>query len=133
MGILSALAGAVLLAGAAGAFTPGNLVLLVQSYNGKWGPPKGRIEEGETALECALRETREETGLSVNRYIGAHKLMNSRWDMYDIVLAAKLDTKPLSDEITGIGWFTVECMLYNKSILNHPAKLCLNEFMGIKC
>lgn len=28
-----------------------------------WSLPKGKLEAGETALECALREVREETGL----------------------------------------------------------------------
>jgi 8-oxo-dGTP diphosphatase len=28
-----------------------------------WSLPKGKLKRGETALECALREVREETGL----------------------------------------------------------------------
>ena len=30
---------------------------------GEWGPPGGAREQGETVLECVLREVREETGL----------------------------------------------------------------------
>jgi 8-oxo-dGTP pyrophosphatase MutT (NUDIX family) len=37
-------------------------VLLLRVYN-YWDFPKGRVEEGETPLEAARRETREETTL----------------------------------------------------------------------
>ncbi|KAA0149115.1 hypothetical protein FNF29_06203 [Cafeteria roenbergensis] len=41
-------------------------VLLVQSYRGKsWGLPKGKINEGETELQCAIREVAEETGVDI--------------------------------------------------------------------
>lgn len=37
--------------------------LLMIFRRGKWDLPKGKIDEGETIEECALREVREETGL----------------------------------------------------------------------
>ena len=39
-------------------------VLLVQGYYAKtsWGFPKGKVNEQETAVRCAVRETLEETG-----------------------------------------------------------------------
>ena len=40
--------------------------LLVKNKNGRhWGFPKGHVEDGETEEETALREIKEETGLSV--------------------------------------------------------------------
>jgi 8-oxo-dGTP pyrophosphatase MutT (NUDIX family) len=43
-----------------------NLHYLLLRYGwGHWGFPKGIIEEGETEKEAAIRETKEETGLSV--------------------------------------------------------------------
>ncbi|MBQ7680175.1 MAG: NUDIX domain-containing protein [Butyrivibrio sp.] len=40
-------------------------VLLIRSHNGYWGFPKGHMEQGETRQETAIRETREETGCTV--------------------------------------------------------------------
>lgn len=36
--------------------------------DGQWGIPKGGLEEGETELQAALRETIEETGLDLTEY-----------------------------------------------------------------
>jgi bis(5'-nucleosidyl)-tetraphosphatase len=41
----------------------GPRVLLLRAYR-NWDLPKGRLEPGETPLEAALREVREETGLA---------------------------------------------------------------------
>ena len=46
-----------------------NEMLLVHSINsawwGTWMPPKGHIEEGETSMDAAIRETEEEIGVRV--------------------------------------------------------------------
>lgn len=39
----------------------GNLLLIYRK--GKWDLPKGKLDEGETLEECAVREVSEETGL----------------------------------------------------------------------
>ena len=41
-------------------------VLIVQSLTGIYGFPKGHIEENESDVECAIRETFEETGIDVS-------------------------------------------------------------------
>ena len=42
-------------------------VLLIKHENGgHWAFPKGHVEEGETEVETALREIKEETGLSTD-------------------------------------------------------------------
>lgn len=40
----------------------GELLLIFR--RGKWDLPKGKLDEGETIEACALREVREETGLT---------------------------------------------------------------------
>jgi 8-oxo-dGTP pyrophosphatase MutT (NUDIX family) len=39
-------------------------VLLIVSKSGHWRLPKGRLEPGETSVQAAIRETREETGVT---------------------------------------------------------------------
>lgn len=40
-----------------------NTVVLLHHRNGKWVMPKGHLARGETAVQAALREVTEETGL----------------------------------------------------------------------
>ncbi len=44
---------------------PEKLEILLIFRNGVWDLPKGKLEEGESVPECALREVSEEIGLSV--------------------------------------------------------------------
>lgn len=40
-------------------------ILVVKTFSGFWGFPKGHVEQGETKQQAALRETKEEVGLDV--------------------------------------------------------------------
>lgn len=41
-------------------------ILLIKHLNsGHWSFPKGHVEEGETEVETAIREIKEETGIDV--------------------------------------------------------------------
>ena len=44
-----------------------NKILLIYR-RGQWDLPKGKLDEGEDLIECALREVKEETGLSQLTY-----------------------------------------------------------------
>ena len=52
----------------------GNKILLCHPTNSYWknsySIPKGHIEDGESKLDAALRECKEETGLDISRMIG---------------------------------------------------------------
>ena len=50
---------------AGGLVVEGDRILLISTQSGRrWQLPKGHIEEGETAEQAALREVREETGVT---------------------------------------------------------------------
>jgi len=40
-------------------------ILIIQQLEGHWGFPKGHVEEGETEVETAIREIKEETNIDV--------------------------------------------------------------------
>lgn len=42
--------------------------------DGNWTIPKGVIDDGETDLECAIRETYEETGIKLLDFVSIDKL-----------------------------------------------------------
>lgn len=47
--------------------------LLMIYRRGKWDLPKGKLDEGETIEQCAIREVKEETGLThvtLGKFIG---------------------------------------------------------------
>jgi 8-oxo-dGTP pyrophosphatase MutT (NUDIX family) len=48
------------------------LVLMIKDQYGRWTLPKGHLERGESAHDAALRETREETGITgeLGQFIG---------------------------------------------------------------
>jgi ADP-ribose pyrophosphatase YjhB (NUDIX family) len=83
---------------------------------GKWDLPKGKLEKGENAADCALREVTEETGinnLTLKRKIGEtyhsydqfgkHFLKISHW--YYMTCDGKQEPKPQKEEhITDVKW-----------------------------
>ena len=88
-----------------------NQILLVREIkpqcHGKYNLPGGHVEEGETAVECAVRETLEETGLSVRpqRLLGVYQFHAGEQAVF---LAEHPDTStPASGELA-CTWFTVD-------------------------
>jgi len=115
--------------------------LVTQSYNNKWGFPKGQQENNETLIECALREVKEETSLDLQYLqepISQSKRINCRnmkfftHTMTDIEKIdfdlLKLD---LSFDSTGIGWIKLHCDCnYENISLNSVTKYIIkNEFI----
>ena len=67
---------------------------------GKWISPGGKVEEGETPDECAVREVLEETGLRLKSYI-FHGVIGFRSDEYedeDMYLYSSSDFEPADEE-----------------------------------
>jgi ADP-ribose pyrophosphatase YjhB (NUDIX family) len=55
--------------------------ILMIFRRGKWDLPKGKLDEGETIEQCALREVHEETGLK-NLRLG--KKITDTWHIYPL-------------------------------------------------
>ncbi len=87
--------------------------LFVQTLHETWGFPKGSIEKGETEVECAVREVREETGVDVNvdenKYWKTSKIKLFLVEM-ELCGDKLFDSFKQSSEITGIALVCVECV-----------------------
>jgi hypothetical protein len=104
-------------------------VLLVQSYNRKWGPPKGTVEKGETTYACAIRETYEETGLRIKPAGRRLHPVSHKCGLFNIIVDVPMSVCPMSDEISGYVWARPECISKNYCRLNMSAKLAMSKFV----
>jgi len=93
--------------------------LLIQHHAGHWGFPKGKADDGETALQAARREFEEETGvraydvLALTR-IETHYLIKKKKGprrkrvTYFVAVAHKKKVKPQEEEIRDFAWLEYE-------------------------
>lgn len=93
-------------------------ILIIQSYHQYWGLPKGRVEENETHVECAIRETFEETGIQLSEQDLQRKYNIFNGDgTYFLVDGTRLtfDESKICNkqEITGICWMCPSCIRRN--------------------
>uniref|UniRef100_A0AC34F963 Nudix hydrolase domain-containing protein n=1 Tax=Panagrolaimus sp. ES5 TaxID=591445 RepID=A0AC34F963_9BILA len=94
-----------------------NYVLLVQGYyasKGSWGFPKGKVNEDESDVDCAIREVREETSYDISDKINSHcyisRVVGKTPTQLFIVKDVEIDFlfKPEAPyEIRRIQWFSV--------------------------
>ena len=119
------------------------LVLVVNSRGNSWSLPKGHIEKGESPLEAAVREIREESGvteLNLKGYIGSysrHKRSanggNVRTERKKIHLylfkTTQNDIYPLDYHTRDARWVSKEQvpkLLTHKKIKNILSELCMD-------
>jgi 8-oxo-dGTP diphosphatase len=107
-----------------------DLILMVrQTYKGNtfWTLPGGRIETNEKPLECAIRETKEETGLEIEIIDKVCELYNDTIKgPYYCYLGrvvggkAELGTDPElpsdSQELKELKWFPINKMETHKEV-----------------
>lgn len=91
----------------------GNTELLLVKHvgGGNWSFPKGHVEDGETEVETAAREIKEETGLDViidatfRKTVTYSPKKDTQKDVvYFIAKAKTYDYKPREEEISDICW-----------------------------
>ena len=97
----------------------GKVLVIHQKGGDFWGFPKGHIDEGETELETALREVKEEVGLDVNiidikyRYVLNYIIKEKEVDKTTILYLAstkedKNDTIIQEAEVADSKWLSVD-------------------------
>ena len=90
-------------------------VLLVKQTSGDWGFPKGHVENNETEIETAIRETKEETNIDVeidekHRYVIEYSPKENVWKevVYYIAKMKSNTCIPQESEIEKIEWLVFE-------------------------
>ena len=116
--------------------TDSNQILLIQHKNGKhWAFPKGHMEPGETEEQTALREIREETGLSVSldtdfrtivTYSPKEQVMKDV--VYFAAVAQSTNTAPQPEEVLQIQWCPLEAAI--KQITFEGDRHVLEEYIS---
>lgn len=87
----------------------------VEPFLGMWALPGGRIEEGESAERCLVREAREETGLDVEPVALVGIYSDPKRDPRGIVAATYLCRKlggnvKGGDDAAEAGWFDLDAL-----------------------
>jgi len=114
--------------------TRGTQLLLVKSPRGYWSPPGGHLDFGETPVDCACRETLEETGLQVSnvRFVAVTNDLLPDTQRHYITIWMRADatteTATIADpvEIADIGWF-------NRDALPSPRFIYFDNLLTGRC
>lgn len=111
------------------------ILLTRRADNGLWCLPGGHMEAGESAEEAVIRETWEETGLTVRvkRLVGVytspHKVIEyaDRGRFQVVAMSFEVEQTGgelgLSNETTAFGWFTRQEILSLPLIQHHYERI----------
>ncbi|MFV0401401.1 MAG: bis(5'-nucleosyl)-tetraphosphatase [Oscillospiraceae bacterium] len=116
-----------------------DFLLLVHRLGGHWSFPKGHVEKGETEKETALREVKEETGLSIRLLPGFRQKVSysprpgvDKDVVYFLGYAEDSRTVMQEEEVSELRWIDIaECHKYltykNDRVLLSSAKRYLRR------
>ncbi len=88
----------------------GRICLVKGSKTQKWSLPKGHPNPGETAFQCAARETLEETGITIPWQ--THRPLKLAIGWYYIIFVPEEYMASCEDagEISEVGWFSTDAI-----------------------
>jgi ADP-ribose pyrophosphatase len=102
-----------------------------------WELPAGRLDPGETPLQAAKRELKEETGCSARKWTkltsfwASPGYVQERMTIYRAEELTQGDATPMDDERIETRWFTrkeVDAMIRSGKI--QDAKTMVGSFLG---
>jgi len=115
-------------------------ILLVQSQGRFFGSPKGSLNRNENYIEGAIREVKEETGLSLS----FSNLLNARHlyiknTIYYIIIMNETYVIPQitvkNNDANSIGWINLNCLLEliknNTIYINNHTKMLIKHIFNI--
>lgn len=114
----------------------GRVLLVKENYGRRrWGLPGGVIESGESPHEAAMREVREETGLSVelDHLIALYFLRTTR-DGLRFIFAGRIvsgePAVPASGEVAELRWFAPEAL---PDRMTHMGPIAISDAVSGGC
>jgi 8-oxo-dGTP pyrophosphatase MutT (NUDIX family) len=115
-----------------------NKVLLVQSKGNLWGIPKGSLKYEETERICAVREVKEETGLTIyeDNFSKAMVIRNRAvyYYMEKDECLVKVQNHIPNNDANAIGWIRIECLeefiIDGHITLTQHCRLVFKRFMN---
>ena len=119
-----------------------NRILLVQSCGFLWGPPKGSVKKGETIMDGAIREVKEETGIELDpeQLVGITPVYLKKKSYYYILDMKEQKVsvqKTPHNDANGITWININCLqsLRQKNgryVMTKHSKIIIERIFGIK-
>ena len=114
-------------------------VLLVQSRGHLWGLPKGTLNMGESDRECAVREVKEETGLTLtyDDFTRAIKIRNRAVYFYTEMNTCEVNvqTDDHENDANGVAWVKIDCLeqcIYDGHIkINQHCRIAFRRFLNM--